>query len=432
MENKEEPRIVTKKHMARMEREAIQRRYLLIGAAVVIVLVIGVIVYGILDQTVLRAQRAVAWVGNEKITTEKFENRVKYLRFQLVQQYTSYAQLAQMFGGGDPTQNPFASSLQSIQSQLSDPQIVGRSALDQLIDEAVINQEAAKLGITVSDQEVNDALQAAFRYFPNGTPVPTTEPTMMPTSTLSAQQLAMIPPTATPTEPPAVTPEAAATEAAATPTVAAAVTETPAVSETPVPTATPYTEEGFKTQVAKYLESVKNINFTDADLHAIFRNQILTDKLQKQLKLDPGATEEQVWARHILVDDEATAQALLVRIKNGEDWSKLAAEFSKDTSNKDKGGDLGWFGKGRMVPEFETAAFALKIGETSQPVKTQFGYHLIQVLGHENRPLTPDEQAQAKNAAFSQWLTKVKTDLKVTEEDTWKTVIPTEPALPVQ
>ena len=83
-------------------------------------------------------------------------------------------------------------------------------------------------------------------------------------------------------------------------------------------------------------------------------------------------------AAHILVNSEKDAQNIMARIEKGEKFEDLAKRFSKCPS-KSKGGNLGWFGKGDMVPEFETAAFAAKKGEVVGPVKTQFGYHLILV-----------------------------------------------------
>lgn len=84
----------------------------------------------------------------------------------------------------------------------------------------------------------------------------------------------------------------------------------------------------------------------------------------------------QIRASHILVEHEYEANDLLAKIKEGKTFEELAQKFSKCPSG-DQGGDLGFFKKGMMVPEFETAAFALNVGETSTPVKTQFGYHLI-------------------------------------------------------
>lgn len=84
----------------------------------------------------------------------------------------------------------------------------------------------------------------------------------------------------------------------------------------------------------------------------------------------------QISASHILVENEHQAQDLVKKLEEGKSFESLAKEFSKCPSGK-QGGSLGTFGKGQMVPDFETAAFALKEGEVSGPVRTQFGYHLI-------------------------------------------------------
>lgn len=85
-----------------------------------------------------------------------------------------------------------------------------------------------------------------------------------------------------------------------------------------------------------------------------------------------------VHAKHILVKSEQEANALLFDLKRGVVFEKVAQEKSLCPSGK-SGGDLGWFGRNMMVKEFETAAFALKPGELSKPVKTQFGWHIIKV-----------------------------------------------------
>ena len=89
---------------------------------------------------------------------------------------------------------------------------------------------------------------------------------------------------------------------------------------------------------------------------------------------------EKVHARHILVEQEFEAQDLQRKLGEGVKFEALAAQFSRCPSGA-KGGDLGEFTRGRMVEAFEDAAFALKVGETSCPVRTRFGYHLIQRIG---------------------------------------------------
>ncbi|MCC6147923.1 MAG: peptidylprolyl isomerase [Anaerolineaceae bacterium] len=421
-------KIVSKKHLARLDRENRQQRILQIGAAIVIVLVIGIISFGILDQTVLLNNKAVARVENDKITVAEFEKQVKFARWQMIKQYESTLQIYQMLGADPNYGASFLNNLRQIQSQLSPENAATQAStvLEQLITNRIIKHEAEKRGFTVSEAEVQEALHTAFNYFPNGEPTPTAVPSLMATSTLSPLQLTLAPPTATPTalptpeasEPPAETPANTPTTDPALPTA------------TPFPTSTPYTESGFQQAVEDYLAQLKDIGFTESDLRQLVYNNLLHNKVYDAITADISREEEQVWARHILLKDEPTAQALLKRIKNGEDWNKLAAEFSQDTSNKDKGGDLGWFGKGKMVPEFEEAAFKLDIGQISDPVQTQFGYHIIQVLGHEVRPLTDTEYTTLRQQAFDEWVQAQKETQKIEKYDLWMRVVPVEPTLP--
>jgi|TARA_B100000749_G_scaffold279681_1_gene273266 foldase protein PrsA len=83
---------------------------------------------------------------------------------------------------------------------------------------------------------------------------------------------------------------------------------------------------------------------------------------------------------HILVQKQSEAISILDKIKNGEKFGKLAKEFSTDTGSAKRDGNLGFFGRGKMVKEFETAAFNLQVGQISEPIKTQYGYHIIKRL----------------------------------------------------
>ncbi|MBS0243260.1 MAG: peptidylprolyl isomerase [Proteobacteria bacterium] len=98
---------------------------------------------------------------------------------------------------------------------------------------------------------------------------------------------------------------------------------------------------------------------------------------------------EEVHARHILVESEEQAKDIAQKIAKGEDFASLAKQFSKDTGSKDEGGDLGYFTKGRMVPQFEEAAFKLDKGAVSAPIKSQFGWHLIKVEDKRQRAAPP-------------------------------------------
>jgi foldase protein PrsA len=146
---------------------------------------------------------------------------------------------------------------------------------------------------------------------------------------------------------------------------------------------------------------VKQQGLTDADVRNIFRQQlVLQQAVEKNL---PPITDqqikdyfnrnhalldkpEQVRARHILVPDLKTAEMVEAKLKAGGNFAQLAKQYSTDPASKDKGGELGWFGHGQMVPSFDKAAFSLPVGKISQPVKSPFGYHIIQV--EEKRPAT--------------------------------------------
>lgn len=117
----------------------------------------------------------------------------------------------------------------------------------------------------------------------------------------------------------------------------------------------------LKTSLLQQKAATEGIKVTDKEMQDYYDN----------LKPD-------IRASHILVDDEKTAKEVANKLKNGGDFAALAKEYSKDPSSA-QGGDLGFFGSGKMVPEFEKAAYALKVGEISDPVKSQFGWHIIKL-----------------------------------------------------
>ena len=102
--------------------------------------------------------------------------------------------------------------------------------------------------------------------------------------------------------------------------------------------------------------------------------------------------QEEVRARHILVDSEEKAKEIYEKIAHGADFTEMAKQYSKDPGSKDDGGDLGYFTRGRMVPQFEEAAFKLEKGEVSLPVQSQFGWHLIKVEDKRQRGAPPFER----------------------------------------
>lgn len=139
----------------------------------------------------------------------------------------------------------------------------------------------------------------------------------------------------------------------------------------------------------EYLEVAAKKVVTDDAMKALYSDTI------KSLKPEP-----EIRARHILVETEDQAKAVVKRLKGGEDFAKVATEVSKDPGSGQQGGDLGFFTKERMVPEFSTAAFALDIGKVSEPVKSQFGFHIIKVEEKREKPIPTFDEVKDQIAEF--------------------------------
>jgi foldase protein PrsA len=153
----------------------------------------------------------------------------------------------------------------------------------------------------------------------------------------------------------------------------------------------------------------QNITVTDAQVNDYLK--------QQHLQIGQPA---QVQARHILVKTKPEAEMIEAQLKKGGDFAALAKQYSIDPASKDKGGELGWFGPGQMVPAFQQAAFALKPNQISAPVQTPFGWHVIQVEG--TKPLTKDEaidqiKKQQESLQIQPFMNQLRTSAKIEIDD---------------
>jgi parvulin-like peptidyl-prolyl isomerase len=398
-----ETRALTRKHLAHKRRDDERQRWLLIGLGIVGGILVLIIAVGVIQELVIKPRQPIATVNGANIASNDYSKRVRFAWYQ-------------------EANNPSS-------AQQSDPQSISLDVLDQMIDEKLLRMQAQQQGITVSPDEINEALERSFGYqrnTPTPSPTPKVSPTPMPSPTPGG------PPTAT-----------------------------------PLPTPTPVSLTGYQSALSDYVGRLKTAaDMSEADLKNLIEIDLLRNKLYENVTKDVATTEEQVHARHILVRiqealptptpvpagqptptpnpnasptpaprDDAQALARIIEVQQklggGGDFAKLAKEYSDDPGSTDQGGDLGWFGRGRMVPEFEEATFKLEPGQTSGPIKTAYGYHLVQVLEKDPARQMDEYTAQQKKyEAFTQWLDSLRLNAQTTRNWTLDKIPPTPGAQP--
>ena len=437
------PRMTNKANKSRHEKEQKTIKWVKIGGIAVIAVIILLLIFGALYEFVYKPNKTLATVQDEKINVTQFQEAVRFQRSNLISNYSYMAQLYQSFGMAmDET------TKSSYESQLSEAYapILGQQVYSSMVNQLVLDYGAKDAGISVSDEEVSKELQSMWSYFPEGTstPAPTSEP-FANTPTVSEEQKALLNYTETPTITPTIQIEdisslessgplegtiATATPEATLTATAPAESPTPTQDLSPTPSLTPttYSEEMYQENLEGQFAG--NTYYSKDFFEKQIYYQLLQGKVEDSLTENIGTEADMVWARHILVATEDEAKAVIERLNNGEKWNTIAAEVSLDTSNNTTGGDLGWFMKGAMVEPFENAAFAQEVGTYSQePVQSDFGYHIIQIVGHEVRPLTSADQENAVTNAYNEWLEEAKSKLNVKTSSDWMDFVPTDPQL---
>jgi hypothetical protein len=431
-EDEQKARELTRKEIRQSHRDRERNRKLMIWVGVALGLAALVIVWGLVSEFVLKPSSAIAQVGDTKITVRDFWKRVHLQQNQLRNQLVNLTNLEQQFGG----QGFFTAQINQLQSTLSSPFSLGSQVENLMVDEVLIRREAAARGLTVSDEEVDARLREQ----------------------VASGKGAVTEPQATATAEGAIAATATATSWTPTPTptidISATVTATATAVATPVPPPTLpiLTDEGYTTGLADVEKNLQDVaGMSLAEYREVLRAQLLREKLSEAIGTEKVATtQEEVHARHILLrvitptpsptplpegfptpeptltptplpegfptptptpalrDDAATlalANELRQRILAGEDFATLAAQYSDDPGSGANGGDLGWFARGAMVAPFDDAAFSLPLNQVSEPVKSDFGYHLIEVLEKDaNRPKEESALQQERQQAFDTWL----------------------------
>lgn len=388
---------LTRRQISRAQREARIQRMIVVGVGIVGTLIIGLLLFAIINETLIKPRQTVLSVNGQEISAAEFEDRVKF---------DYYVQT-----GGQPL------------AQLGvDEEFFGQLTLSSLIDELVIAQKAAEMGIEIDEGEIQEQRELAFGY-DAGEPEPT--PTGIPTEAPVSD------PTATPTFVYTVTPSPAPTlEPGVTPTATPSGDPTATATPLQLPTPVPLTEDDYDQRLSEFTDTAARVTgLSEARIRELLDQQIRSAMLQQRLlealEFEIDETKELVHAAHILVETEEEAQAVLQRIEEGESFEELAAELSTDSANAYRGGDLGWLSRGDTVAAFEEVAFSLEPGELSEPVETTFGWHIITVYEREDAVETTDaEREQQRREAFSAQIDEWVAEADIVQIENWQRFVP--------
>ena len=420
-------------HLTRAQKDRLRSRIALVLLMTAIVTVVGMLSGGILYENVYLPHLSVVRVGTDAVSLTDYAERLAFERNRLLlQAQNARAQIERQRARADGEgQEAIINLLQQQYNFLLERVIdLPEQLQDDLVAELLIDAEARRRGLMATETEIDTQIKRMIGYpLPTATPGPTATPNSIATAnaqatgTAAAGSLSEATPTVVQTPTAASTPAATAPPAATAADGGSSVGTATTVTGTagiPNPTATPSgptptpaptaTALPFPTYFARYQEVVGS---DTALIRSVAKARVLRVKLNEALGEVPTA-QEQVRARHILVADEAAAQTVVERLEAGEDFAALATELSTDNSTKEAGGDLGFFPRGIMVPEFEATAFSLTAGETSPPIETQFGYHVIRVEEREEQREIPDYQLQQIRAnAINRWLDEQLTTAQI-------------------
>jgi len=403
------PRSLTRKQRSRLERERRLQRLLVWGVVVVGVLVVGVLTYGFVVEKVIKAREPVAIVAGTPITTAEFQSRVRFTRMQMINELAYWQEQQRLL---DPTDSSDQFLLEYVQGQVrnleiqlssANAQAVGEQALDQLIQEELVRQEAQRRGITVSPEELQREIEMLFGYDRD------------PAAPLDEGESEM-----TPTPMPILT---------ADPPLTPTGVLTPTPSPAPLPTPTPMTEQDFLQRYDMLLTSLNALDISEQQYRSWVEASLLSERLLDRMRAEIPAEAEQVKVRVLAAESEELANELAARLEAGEDFQVLKEELEGDDQVAGYGSELDWAPRevleSRLGTEVADLAFGLEVGDHSQPVLGQDGSYVVtEVVGHEVRELSQALRDPMGEEAYQKWL---EAQQVLVERRTYEDRVPSEP-----
>lgn len=346
----------TRKQIAMGRKEARQNRIILILVGALALIIVTILVVGVVQELLIKPNKPVATVNGTKINTDDYQELVTYNRYN---QYMNIGNLQEALDGlaASPEENEFLISfyeqqLGQLQSSLA---LLPQTTLDELIDDTLIQQKAEADGITVSDQEVDEALDSDLE------------------SILSPEP------------------------------------QEPITGTADLPTPEPVTQQD---KDDLYNLILSNMTLTDKAFRTIIQRNLLRGKVQEAMAAQVPTTGEVHHVQLIQTETEEEAVTAQTRIEAGEDFAVVAQEVSTDTLSVEQGGDLGWVAEGmlsqRYGQDLETYAFDLEIGTLGVVESNGMFYVVLVVERDENGPLPAEVLTPMQNSALLDWLDEQK------------------------
>ncbi len=400
---------LSRKQIAISRREREQHTRLYIGLAILGAVMLVVVLVGVYDQVIAQPGQPVAVVNGTKIPLNEYQDRVRYERYTLDQLLNNIQYQLNIIDPADQNNAFILQYYQQIATQISQQRAnVDSGTLNDMIDDVLVQQKAAELGLSVTDQELNEAIadQMAGRQGAVTQPQATTIAQTVVAATATAE---MWTPTSTPR--PAI---AAASVLTATATPAPALTES-AEQPTAVPTPTRQilTEEETNQAYQSYLNSLKEATgVTEAQYREIVQAGLLREKVAKWFADQVPTEAEQVDLSRILAQSEAGAQTAMDLLAAGDSFNIVATEVSSDTRTAEEGGELGWYLRDELAntygEEIANTAFSIDVGTYSQPISTTIGYQIMKVNERATHPLNQRQLQAEQRQVFLDWLEEAR------------------------
>ena len=402
MAKKNRSEFVNRKHVARAQREAAERRKILMVMGGLAAVVLIILAWGYVQTYVFAPKKPVAVVNGSDIPRDLYQKRVKYKRFILDDQISLIQQQYQQFADTFKDSPDFLASFkQQTDQQLNQlySQRFGsdRAVVDDMIEELLVAQEAATRGITVAEDEVTAAIDRIAAARQGGTTEASAQETVTARNNATATAAMFTP----------------------TPTLSTTTNITPTAVR-PTPTINVISGDAMVQARATWEKTITdNTGLTADEYRTLMKNELLRQKVRDAIGAEAPSTALQAHARHIMVATEEEAQQVKARLDAGEDFAAVAQEVSTDTGSAADGGDLGWLPEGVRVAAFNDAAFSLDVGVISDPIQSSFGWHVIQVLAREDHELDPQFLTNEQSKAYNNWLKDVHTTADI--QDLWTT-----------